>query len=83
MTAWQGLFSHGQLKQEQTVLIHAGSGGVAHFAVQLAKVHGATALATASKDDLEFASSLGADIVIDYQRQAFETVAKDADIVFT
>ena len=56
---------------------------MAHFAVQLAKVHGATALATASKDDLEFASSLGADIVIDYQRQAFETVAKDADIVFT
>jgi NADPH:quinone reductase-like Zn-dependent oxidoreductase len=80
MTAWQGLFSHGQLKQEQPVLIHAGVG---HFAVQLAKVHGATALATASKDNLEFASGIGADIVIDYRRQAFEAVAKDADIVFS
>ena len=40
-TAWQGLFRYGQLKAGQAVLIHGGSGGVGHFAVQFAKAKGA------------------------------------------
>ena len=67
MTAKQGLFDHEQLKQGQPVLIHAGSGGVGQFAVQFAKVRGAAVFATASADNLEFVSSPGADLVIDYQ----------------
>ena len=82
MTAWQGLFEHGQLKPGQTVLIHAASGGVGHFGVQFAKVRGAAVFATASADNLDFVSSLGADLVIDYKSQAFEKCAKNVDLVF-
>jgi NADPH:quinone reductase-like Zn-dependent oxidoreductase len=48
LTAWQGLFDHGQLEAGQTVLIHGGSGGVSHFAIQFAKIKGATVLTTVS-----------------------------------
>jgi NADPH:quinone reductase-like Zn-dependent oxidoreductase len=82
LTAWQGLFDHGGLRQGQSVLIHAGSGGVGHFAVQFAKERGARIFATASAANLDYVSSLGADVVIDYKRQKFEQVAKDIDVVF-
>ena len=81
-TAWQGLFRYGQLKSGQSVLIHGGSGGVGHFAVQFAKAMGAHVYTTASTDNLEFARSLGADVVIDYKTQRFEDIAKDLDMVF-
>jgi NADPH:quinone reductase-like Zn-dependent oxidoreductase len=81
-TAWQGLFRHGQLKAGQSVLIHGGSGGVGHFAVQFAKAKGAHVFTTVSTDNVEFARSLGADVVIDYQMQRFEDHASDLDIVF-
>jgi NADPH:quinone reductase-like Zn-dependent oxidoreductase len=48
LTAWQGLFDHGHLEAGQTVLIHGGSGGVGHFAIQFAKIKGATVLTTVS-----------------------------------
>jgi NADPH:quinone reductase-like Zn-dependent oxidoreductase len=82
LTAWQGLFEHGGLAAGQKVLIHAAAGGVGHFAVQFARAHGATVYATASGDSVEFVKNLGADVVIDYKKQAFETVAKDVDVVF-
>jgi NADPH:quinone reductase-like Zn-dependent oxidoreductase len=82
LTAWQGLFDHGGLKKGQTVLIHAGAGGVGHFAIQFAKVRGARVVTTASANNLDFVSQLGADIVIDYKKQKFEEVAKDIDVVF-
>lgn len=82
MTAWQGLFDHGGLEAGQTVLIHGAAGGVGHLAVQLAKWKGATVLATASADDLDFVRSLGADRAIDYKAERFEDVAKDVDLVF-
>ena len=63
-TAWQGLFRHGGLKAGQSVLIHGGSGGVGHFAVQFAKAKGARVLTTVSTDNVQFARSLGADVVI-------------------
>ena len=81
-TAWQGLFRYGQLKAEQSVLIHGGSGGVGHFAVQFAKAKGARVLTTVSTENLEFARSLGADVVIDYKKQRFEELAQDLDMVF-
>jgi NADPH:quinone reductase-like Zn-dependent oxidoreductase len=81
-TAWQGLFRHGQLKSGQSVLIHGGSGGVGHFAIQFAKTMGARVLTTVSTDNLEFARRLGADVVIDYKTQRFEEQAQDLDLVF-
>lgn len=82
LTAWQGLFRRGQLKQGQSVLIHGGSGGVGHFAIQFAKAKGARVLTTVSTDNVDFARGLGADVVIDYKTQRFEEQAQDLDMVF-
>jgi NADPH:quinone reductase-like Zn-dependent oxidoreductase len=80
-TAWQGLFRHGQSKGGQSVLVHGGSGGVGHFAIQFAKA-GARVLTTVSTDNVDFARSRGADVVIDYKTQRFEDHASDLDMVF-
>jgi NADPH:quinone reductase-like Zn-dependent oxidoreductase len=82
LTAWQGLFKHANLKQGQRVLIHGGSGGVGHFAVQFAKAKGAHVAATASAQHLDFVRRLGADEVIDYHAERFEDVIHDVDLVF-
>lgn len=67
ITAWGALFDKGGLQSGQTVLIHAGAGGVGHLAVQLAKLKGAKVLTTVSNEQkAEFASSLGADYVLNY-----------------
>jgi NADPH:quinone reductase-like Zn-dependent oxidoreductase len=81
LTAWQALFDTAKLEKGQTVLIHAGAGGVGSMAIQLAKSRGAKVIATASKDNLDFLKQLGADEVIDYRNQKFEEVAKDVDVV--
>jgi NADPH:quinone reductase-like Zn-dependent oxidoreductase len=81
-TAWQGLFRYGELMAGQSILIHAGSGGVGHFAVQFAKAKGARVLTTVSTGNVAFARSLGADVVIDYKTQRFEDHASDLDMVF-
>jgi NADPH:quinone reductase-like Zn-dependent oxidoreductase len=81
-TAWQGLFRHGNLQSGQSVLILGGSGGVGHFAIQFAKAKGAHVLTTVSTENVEFAHSLGADVVIDYKKQRFEDHASDLDMVF-
>lgn len=81
-TAWQGLFKHGGLEPGQSVLIHGGSGGVGHFAIQLAKARGARVLTTVSTNNVAFAKSLGADTVIDYKTERFEDHASDLDMVF-
>jgi len=81
LTAWQALFDKGGLKEGQSVLIHAGAGGVGHFAIQLAKAKGAKVYATASEGNLEFLKELGADVTIDYKAQKFEDVAKEMDVV--
>jgi NADPH:quinone reductase-like Zn-dependent oxidoreductase len=82
LTAWQGLFDQGCLEAGGRVLIHAGAGGVGHFAVQFAKQKGAEVFATASGDGIEFVRSLGADRVIDYRAQRFEDIARNMDLVF-
>jgi NADPH:quinone reductase-like Zn-dependent oxidoreductase len=81
-TAWQGLFRYGQLKAGQSVLIHGGSGGVGHFAVQFAKAKGAHVFTTVSTENVQFARELGADVVIDYKTQRFEDHASAVDLVF-
>jgi NADPH:quinone reductase-like Zn-dependent oxidoreductase len=81
LAAWQSLFDTAQLQPGQRVLIHAGSGGVGHFAAQLAKWKGAYVIATASTKNQELLRELGADETIDYTRQRFEDVARNIDIV--
>jgi NADPH:quinone reductase-like Zn-dependent oxidoreductase len=81
LTAWQGLFDHGHLEAGQTVLVHGGSGGVGHFAIQFAKVKGATVLTAVSGENLGFARELGADLAIDCESQRFEEIARDVDLV--
>ncbi|HEY1612604.1 MAG TPA: NADP-dependent oxidoreductase [Rhizomicrobium sp.] len=81
-TAWQGLFRHGGLQAGQSILVHGGSGGVGHFAIQFAKAKGAHVLTTVSTANVAFAKSLGADVVIDYKTQRFEDHASDLDMVF-
>jgi NADPH:quinone reductase-like Zn-dependent oxidoreductase len=77
LTAWQGLFRHGGLKAGQSVLIHGGSGGVGHFAIQFAKAGCARVLTTVSTGNVKFARELGADAVIDYRKERFEDQARD------
>ncbi len=81
LTAWQALVEKGQLKKGQKVLIHAGSGGVGTFAIQLAKHLGATVATTASAANAGLMKQLGADIVIDYKKDDFTVVLKDCDVV--
>jgi NADPH:quinone reductase-like Zn-dependent oxidoreductase len=80
LTAWQAIVEDGALKAGQRVLIHGGSGGVGHFAVQIARNVGAYVIATASADNLHFLKSLGANEAIDYH-DAFDSQIKDVDLV--
>lgn len=80
-SAWKALFTEGNLASGQTVLIHAAAGGVGQFAVQLAKWKGAKVIGTASRANLDFVKTLGADQVIDYTTTSFEEVIKDVDLV--
>ncbi len=82
LTAWQGLFTHGQLGEGQRVLIHAAAGGVGTYAVQFAKWKGAYIIGTASEDNIDFLYELGADEVIDYKNEKFEEEVSDVDLVF-
>jgi len=80
-TAWQALVDTAKLDKGQTILIHGASGGVGHFAVQIAKARGAKVLATASTANQGLLTQLGADEAIDYTKTKFEDVAKDVDVV--
>jgi NADPH:quinone reductase-like Zn-dependent oxidoreductase len=81
-TAWQGLFRYGEVQSGQRILIHGGSGGVGHLAVQFAKARGAYVATTVSSHNVDFARSLGADVVIDYKKAPFEQAVRDFDMVF-
>lgn len=89
ITAWGALYDRARLQAGQTVLIHAGAGGVGHVAIQLAKIKGARVLATVSSPEkAELVRGWGADEAIDYRTHDYVTVvneltaAQGADIVF-
>jgi NADPH:quinone reductase-like Zn-dependent oxidoreductase len=81
LTVWQALIEKANLKKGQKVFIQAGSGGVGTFAIQLAKHLGATIATTTSAANIDLVKSLGADIVIDYKKDDFETILKEYDVV--
>jgi alcohol dehydrogenase len=81
LTAWQALVEKAKLQDGQKVLIHAGSGGVGTIAIQLAKHLGATVATTTSTANVPWVTGLGADVVIDYKNNDFETILRDYDVV--
>ena len=81
LTAWQALVDVAKVLPGQTVLVHAGAGGVGSAAVQLARHLGAKVVATASARNLELVRGFGADTVVDYNAQRFEEVVRDVDAV--
>lgn len=81
LTAWQALVDIGKLQPGARVLIHAGSGGVGTFAIQLAKHLGAWVATTVGARNLELVRRLGADQAIDYRAEQFDEVLSDLDFV--
>jgi len=81
LTALQSL-EYAGIKENDKVLIHAGSGGVGSFAIQYAKAKGAYVYTTTSTGNVEWVKELGADRVIDYKTEDYKSIAKDVDIVF-
>ena len=82
LTALTAIEDTAHLKKGETILIQGGAGGVAGFAVQLAKHIGATVIATASAANHDYVRKLGADRVIDYNRQDFTAIGPVCDVVF-
>ncbi|WP_085520631.1 zinc-dependent alcohol dehydrogenase family protein [Tuberibacillus sp. Marseille-P3662] len=89
LTAWEGLIDRANIQAGQKVLIHGGTGGVGHVAIQIAKWAGATVYATASSEDkLAIAKDLGSDHVINYRAESVQdyvekyTDGKGFDVVF-
>jgi NADPH:quinone reductase-like Zn-dependent oxidoreductase len=80
LTAWQALIEAAHLAPGQTVLIHGAAGGVGHVAVQLAHLHGAKVIGTASIN-LDLLRELDVDETINYAKTPFETVVRDVDVV--
>lgn len=81
LTAWQALTINHRIKPGERVLIHAASGGVGHYAVQMAKYLGAYVIGTSSAVNKDFLLSLGADEHVDYKAKPFESVVKNIDFV--
>ncbi len=82
LTAWQGLFDRTRIRPGERLLVHGAAGAVGCFVVQLAHRHGAHVVATASRENAGFVTSLGAKQVIDYRSQRFEDAVSDVDVVF-
>ncbi len=87
-TAWDSLINTAQLLLGETILIHAGSGGVGSLAIQIAKAAGAKVFTTCGKYNFDLVKSLGADVAIDYHEEDFvdvinkETDGKGVDLVY-
>lgn len=81
LTSWQALVEIANLKKGQKVFIQAGSGGVGTFAIQLAKHFGAFVATTTSTTNIDLVKRLGADLIIDYKKEDFESKLKDYDLV--
>ena len=81
LTAWQVLVERAKIKEGDKVLIHAASGGVGHYAVQIAKYFGAYVIGTSSAENKNFVLSLGADEHIDYKNESLSDCINTVDIV--
>lgn len=81
LTSWQALVETANIKKGQKVFVQAGSGGVGTFAIQLAKHLGAFVATTTSEKNRDLVKRLGADLIIDYKTEDFETKLKDYDLV--
>ncbi|XCY76485.1 zinc-dependent alcohol dehydrogenase family protein [Pseudomonas sp. CBR-F] len=87
-TAWEALVVRAALRVGESILVHGGAGGVGHVAIQLAKAIGAQVFTTVRDVNLEFARSLGADVIIDYEKEDYvdailrETGGRGVDVVF-
>jgi NADPH2:quinone reductase len=88
-TGWFGLHRRANLQAGETLLVHAGAGGVGSAAIQLGKAAGATVIATAGSDEkVEVCRKLGADHALNYKTQDFVeevkkiTAGRGADVVF-
>ena len=82
LTALTAIEDTAHLKAGETILIQGGAGGVAGFAVQLAKHLGATVITTASAANHAYVRGLGADRAIDYNTEDFTTIGPVCDVVF-
>jgi len=82
ITALWALEDTAHLQAGETILIQGGAGGVAGFAIQLAKHIGATVITTASAGNLDYVRGLGADRAIDYRAEDFSRSVSDCDVVF-
>lgn len=82
LTAWQGLKNHGQLKAGQKVLINGASGGVGHYAVQLAKYLGAEVTAICSTGKMMMVKNIGADHLVDYRHESLGDIKESFDLIF-
>ena len=87
-TVWEALTGRAQLRVGESILIHGGAGGVGHVAIQLAKAIGARVFTTVREANFEFARSMGADVLIDYEKEDYvdaimrETDGRGVDVVF-
>ena len=81
LTAWQGLFTHGQLQAGQTVLINGAAGGVGSLAVQLAREAGAQVIGAGRAANRETVLGMGAEVFVDLDRDRLESIG-EVDMVF-
>src|SRR6516164_2308013 len=81
VTAWQMLFDYAHATAGQSILIHGAAGNVGAYAVQLAAQAGLHVVAAAGSADLEYVRSLGAERVVDYQKERFEETVTGMDVV--
>ncbi len=81
MTAWGAVVDVAKAHEGQRMLIHAGAGGVGHFAIQFASFFGAHVITTGSTRNVSWLRELGASEVIDYSTTRFEDVVEDLDVV--
>lgn len=81
LTAWQALVTNGKIKEGDKVLIHGASGGVGHYATQIAKHFKAHVIGTSSEKNKEFVLQNGGDQHIDYTKTDFEKEVSEVDLV--